>query len=332
MKRTIGAVVLFGSGAVLLSFGVLVVNQTAQVVQLATAVDPTLGTVTLWSLVTTYAALVGVPVVLVLRLPSPLDPPEQDEGPEFEAHLKKLGERLAASPHLRGKGHDLNDRRGVEEALAALAAKTDDIVRQTATTVFLSTAVSQSGRLDAMLVLAAQSRMVWRIAHVYYQRPSARDMWHLYANVAGTAFLAGELQDLDLGDQVEPVLSAALGALGASVPGLQVAGSLLANCVLDGSANAFLTLRVGMIAKRYCGALVVQPKADLRRAATAEAARYLGAIVADGTGRISKAIWRASVDKFGDALTGASGLAKDAGARLLAKVRGARAREQPGTA
>jgi hypothetical protein len=331
MKRTIGAVVLFASGAVLLSCGVLVVNQTAQIVQLANTVSPTLGTVTLWSLVTTYAALVGVPVILVLRLPRPLEPPVQDHGPEFESHLRKLGARLSVSPHLVDKGHDLSDRRGIEEALASLAARSDEIVRQTATTVFLSTAVSQSGRLDAMLVLAAQSLMVWRIAHVYYQRPTARDMWHLYANVAGTAFLAGELQDLDLGDQVEPVLSAALGALGASVPGFQVAGSILANCVLDGSANAFLTLRVGMIAKRYCGALVVQPKADLRRAATAEAARYLGAIVADGSARISRAIFRASANKVGDALTGASDYAKDAGARLLAKVR-ARTREQPGTA
>ena len=61
------------------------------------------------------------------------------------------------------------------------------------------------------------------------------------------------MQEIDLGEQVEPILSSAVGALGASVPGFQVAGTILANCVLSGSANAFLTLRVAMIARRYCG-------------------------------------------------------------------------------
>ena len=86
--------------------------------------------------------------------------------------------------------------------------------------------------------------------------------------------------------------------------------------MLDGSANAFLTLRVGMIAKRYCGAVVVQPKATLRRAATTEAAGHLGAIVSDGGARLSKAIWRASADKVGGAVSGVSGYAKDAGTKL----------------
>lgn len=319
MSRTFRVFALFASGTILLSFAVLVLNQTAQVVQLASVIHPTLGTATLATLLATYAGLVGVPLVMVLRLPSPLIPPENENGPEFDAHLKKLGERLAASPLLAGR--DLSDRRGIEDALDVLAARTNEIVRQTATGVFLATAVSQSGRLDGLVVLAAQSRMVWKIAHLYSQRPAARDMMHLYANVAGTAFVAGELQEIDLGEQVEPVISAALSALGASLPGLQVAGAVLTNCVLDGSANAFLTLRVGMIAKRYCGALVVADKAAVRRAATAEAAGYLGVIVADGSARLTKAVWKSSMGKVGGALSGAS-------AKLLAKVHSGRLRAQ----
>ena len=319
MSRTFRVFALFASGTILLSFAVLVLNQTAQVVQLASVIHPTLGTATLATLLATYAGLVGVPLVMVLRLPSPLIPPENENGPEFDAHLKKLGERLVASPLLAGR--DLSDRHGIEDALDVLAARTNEIVRQSATGVFLATAVSQSGRLDGLVVLAAQLRMVWKIAHLYSQRPAARDMMHLYANVAGTAFVAGELQEIDLGEQVEPVVSAALSALGASLPGLQVAGAVLTNCVLDGSANAFLTLRVGMIAKRYCGALVVADKAAVRRAATAEAAGYLGVIVADGSARLTKAVWKSSMGKVGGALSGAS-------AKLLAKVHSGRLRAQ----
>ena len=211
MRRTVRLIALLGSGTVLLSFAVLVVNQTAQVVQLASHVHPTLGTVTLGALLVTYAGLIGVPVVMVWRLPSPLVPPESDEGPEFEAHLNRLRERLVTSPHL--EGINLSSREGVEEGLEALEGRANQVVREAASTVFLATAVSQSGRLDGLLVIAAQSRMVWKVAHIYYQRPTVRDMVHLYANVAATAFVAAEIGDLDLSEQVEPVLTSALGAL-----------------------------------------------------------------------------------------------------------------------
>ena len=138
-----------------------------------------------------------------------------------------------------------------------------------ATTVFLTTAVSQSGRLDALLVLAAQSRMVWRVAHLYYQRPSVREMWYLYANVAATSFVAGELDDLELHQMIQPVVAGTLGAVGGAIPGFQVLTSIMVNSLLSGSANAFLTLRVGIIAKDYCGSLVAEPRTQVRRAATA---------------------------------------------------------------
>ncbi len=328
MNRTLRIIALFGGGTVLLTFGVVVVSQTAQVVQLATAVHPTLGTVTLWSLLATYTTLVGVPAVMILRLPSPLIPPKDEHCKEFEPHLKKLAGRLATSPHL--KGHDLSSRRGIESALQVLDEKATRIVRETASGVFLATAVSQSGRLDGLLVLAAQSRMVWKVAHIYCQRPAVSDLLHLYANVAGTSFVAGELQELDLSEQVEPVLSSAIGALGASLPGLQVVGTIFANCVLSGSANAFLTLRVGSIAKRHCGALVVEQRASLRRAATSEASQQLAAIVAEGSARVSRALWRASVGKMGVAVSGVKDYAKETSGRFMTKFRSAaKGREQP---
>ena len=100
MNRSIKVVALFGSSMVLLSFVVLVANQTAQFVQLTSTIHPTLGTVTLWTLLGTYTTLIGVPVVLIARLPSPLTPPAHEDGPEFDAHLKKLGDRLSTSPYL----------------------------------------------------------------------------------------------------------------------------------------------------------------------------------------------------------------------------------------
>jgi hypothetical protein len=291
MKQTIKTFAVLGSGLILLSFIVVVVNQTAQVVQLARGVNPTLGVVTMWGLLLTYGGLIGVPVVLVLRMPRPLVPPARDSGPEFELYLKRLGARLAANSRVQNASIQPSDRFAVEGALEVLDRDADTVVKQMATTVFLTTAVSQSGRLDALLVLMAQSRMVWRIAHLYYQRPSLREIIHLYSNVAATSFIAGELDDLELHQMIQPVVAGSLGALGGAIPGFQVFTTILVNSLLSGSANAFLTLRVGMIAKEYCGSLVAQPRSKLRKAATAEAARLLSGIVRDSGARVRDVIW-----------------------------------------
>ena len=192
---------------------------------------------------------------MLLRLPRSLMPPASEDSPEFTRYLESLKKRLRSNTRL--KNFDLSNRERIEDALTLLGKQADDIIQKTASTVFMSTAISQSGRLDAFLVVSAQSRMVWQIAHLYYQRPTLRDLIHLYANVAATAFMASELDDIDLNEQVQPVLSSTLGAMAGSVPGLQLAASLLVTSVLTGTANAFLSLRVGIIAKRYCGSIVI---------------------------------------------------------------------------
>jgi len=318
MNKTFKKIGLFASILILLFFILFVINQTAQVVQLAEKVTPSFGNLVFWSLLIVYAVLILIPVFLFLRLPRSLQPPTTEDSPAFDAYLTVLKKRLAGNPHL--KGLELSTRKQVDEAMAILAKKSDGIIQQTASTVFISTAISQSGRLDAFLVLSAQSRMVWRIARLYYQRPTLRDLIQLYANVAGTTFLANEFEDIDISEQVEPVLSSTLGALAVSIPGVQLAASILVNSVLTGAANAFLTLRVGIIARRYCGSLVIAEKRRLRRSASAEAATLLGSIVKRGTAQLYKALLKASKDKVGGIFSGMKEYAKEVGSSLLTKV------------
>jgi hypothetical protein len=318
MNKTLKKIAVFASVLVVLFFILFVINQTAQVVQLAEKVSPSFGNFVFWALLLVYAILFFIPVFLFLRLPKSLTPPKSEDAPEFNAYLAGLKKRLASNSNL--KGLELSSRQHVEEALSLLGKKSDEIIQQTASTVFISTAISQSGRLDAFLVLSAQSRMVWRIARLYYQRPTLRDLIQLYANVAGTAFLASEFEDIDISEQVEPVLSSTLGALAVTIPGVQLAASILVNSVLTGTANAFLTLRVGIIARRYCSSLVLAEKRTLRRVASAEAAKLLGSIVRQGTAKLSKALWNVSKGKVGGLFSGMKEYAKEAGNSLLAKV------------
>ena len=318
MNPVVKKLALFASSVILLLFVMFVINQTVQVVELAERINPTLGTIVLWALLVVYAVLIIVPAFLFWRLPRSLVPPKNEASPEFDMFLAHLRKRLSSNPHVNGL--DLSNREQIEKALTVLGGKADSIIQQAALNVFVSTAISQSGRLDTFFVISVQSRMVWQIARLYYQRPTMRDLIHLYANVVGTAFVAGELDDIDISQHVEPIMSSALGTVALSIPGLRVAGTILVNSVITGAANAFLTLRVGIIAKRYCGSLVLGEKRTVRRLATAEAARLLGSIVRQGTARLSRVLWEASKGKVSGTVGGVKGYAKGTGLSLLSKV------------
>ncbi|MBS1117466.1 MAG: hypothetical protein H6Q87_1850, partial [candidate division NC10 bacterium] len=63
-------------------------------------------------------------------------------------------------------------------------------------------------------------------------------------------------------------------------------------------------LRVGIIAKRYCGALVLPERRALRRLAVSQAAQMLATIARDGAKRVGGAFWSASKARMGDAARG----------------------------
>ena len=270
----------------------LVVNQTAQLVSLAATLHPTLGSAVLGVLLVVYGICFLVPLILFFRLPKPLQPPPVDEGRAFERHLRALGRRLADNEQA-GPG-PFRAREEIEEGLDRLGARADDVARQAASEVFIATAVSQHGSLDALVMLGVQAKMVWRLAHVYHQRPGAREIVHLYANVGATAFIAGELEDMDISDHIQPVVSGVFGSVAGSVPGLQTASTVFVASVLGGATNAFLTLRVAMIAKQYCAALTSEPRRNLRRAAVVQAGGMLGGIVRSGARRVSQGLLTAS--------------------------------------
>lgn len=279
MSKIVKRIALLLALFIVIVFAVFVFNQTVQIVQSARTVNTVFGDGVMWALIFTYSLLLIAPLVLWFRLPKRMLPPAVAEGPEYDRFLADLKKRLSRNPRLREML--LNSEADTNAALQTLDKQADDAVASAASAVFLSTAALQSGRLDVLVVLAAQTRLIWQVAHVYYQRPSLRDFVQLYANVASTAFIAAGIEDID----VDVLVSTVFGSTVAAIPGMH----LLTSSVLSGSANAFLTLRVGMITKEYCRCTVRVEKSGLRRAATLKAAKLLGSIVRDGTVKLSKA-------------------------------------------
>ena len=270
----------------------LVIAGVTSLISLAERIHPIAGTIVFWSVCLAAGFFALYCAVAYARLPAALIPPEEESGPTYDAYLQALRIRLAVNPRTRGK--PLATEEEIENAVGHLSAEADSIVRSTASTVFLSTALMQNGRLDGLIVLFTQIRMVGRIARIYVQRPSPRELARLYANVAGTAFVASGLESLDLGEMVAPLAVSVVPALKGGIPGLSGISALLVRCVSNGAANAFLTLRVGEIARRYCELTSRCPPELIRKSATAAAVQHLGRIVRENGALVVRKIWEST--------------------------------------
>lgn len=311
-KRLVVIVTLF----VVVSTAIFIVNQTAQVVALANTVHPLFGRVVLIVLLTIYAAVVAAPIIILIRLPKGLVAPANEQSEEYRVYLCRLGARLTMNPNVTC-ATPLNSRETIQAAIVALDARAQTIIKETASRVFVSTSISQNGRLDALMVLAEQSRLIYRIAHFYNQRPTLREFGRLYANVGATVFAARQLDDPNIREQIQPVFNAVLGHAAISlVPGAAPVASIVLNSLLDGTANAFLTLRVGVICQNYCRGITAMDRSIIRRSSNIAAAGMLGSIVLSSAASVSKAMI-AAAKRAGEAtMESATSGIRSAGARL----------------
>ena len=145
------------SAFVVCAFVVVLTNQTIQLVQVASLTSPLLGRVVLYALMALYTTLLLVPVVLYLRLPKQLSPPASADSADFPRFLASLRKRLSKNSRLRK--HSLGTQQEIEAAIRLLDSEANAVVRSTATSVFITTAVCQSGRLDTLVVLSAQTKL-----------------------------------------------------------------------------------------------------------------------------------------------------------------------------
>ena len=304
----------------------LIIAGVTSLISLAERIHPLAGSIVFWTLILAAGFFSLYCVIAYAKLPAALIPPEENSGPKHDAYLEALRVRLAANRRTRGK--PLTTQEEIENAIGVLSAEADSVVRRTASTVFLSTALMQNGRLDALILLFTQIQMVGRVARVYVQRPSPRELIRLYLNVAGTAFISSGLESLDLGEMVAPLATSVVPALKGGIPGLSGISALLVRCVSNGAANAFLTLRVGEVARRYCEVTSRTSPELIRKSATAAAVQHLGRIVRENGALVVRKIWestgRALIDSGVSKAEDIAAATRD----LIGKISHWRAREE----
>lgn len=302
----------------------IAVFTVAMVSQLADAADRLhlgAGQWTFWALLALLAAAVTVPTTMMLRLPAALKPPSSDDAAAQVAYRITLRQHLARNPHLRGT--PLQSDADVTLGLQQLQTLAEAETRRVATSVLASTALLQNGKLDGLVVLASQVQLVWRIARIYGLRPSLRQMGYLYGNVGACMLLATSLDDMDFAELAAPVVQATTPAVIASVPGLGAMGSLLTNSLASGAANAFLTLRVGLIAQAYCAPLLRPERSTVRHSATVRAASQLGQLVRDAGSKVTQAVYGRVRDTVSDTAQSAVNSVRHSGQAVVDATKGA---------
>ncbi len=287
---------------VLIVFILFVYNQTAQFVTSLSARNPLAGQVALVVLCILYLFFLLVPVVSILRYRKTPEIPDSTEDSDYPAYLQAVRANLKNHKAIQAEGTffpaetDKSVAEQIDEAYAWLNIQGNAIIKKEATSVFLTTAVSQNGSLDAIFMIATLTKMIWRLITHYESRPSWGRIVQLYANVAGTVVLARTIEDMDLiEEQIEPLLVSVLGgSVMTLVPGAQTITNLLVSSITEGAINTLLTLRVGAITRSYLTATTQPLRGRVRRQASLEAAKLLGSIMKDNTVAIVKAFGRAT--------------------------------------
>lgn len=285
LKKFVLPIVLLMSFVFLL----FLINQVSGIYLMASELNPVFGKVVLVTLSVISLVLIASPFVILFKMPKPMKRPENEQ--ELIPYKKQLFKRLQKSKFLLEREAVPYQVEDLPKAITLLDEEADRLIKSTSKTIFLATAISQNGKLDALTVFLSQMRLVWKVAHVYYQRPSSKELVYLYGNVGATAFLAGQIEDVDLAEHLEPIVtSIAKNASGRSVPVIGPTATIVLDSLMEGTTNAFLSLRVGILSKKYCNQLTVSTKREIRSSTLKEASKMLRKIAVESSGTIISTI------------------------------------------
>ncbi len=242
----------------------------------------------------TYLGIIQ-PIIIIVRSPSLSIATSLDQSnPKAVAIYKKVAKNIVKSNELPEEERILlTQYKNKEELLFNLQYvfertvknQLNRIIIHDAKTVMISTAICQSARFDMITVFAVNLKMVKELVVQCGFRPSMKNLSKLTIQVFGTALIAEGLENLKLED-IMPKSS--LDFLN-NMPYLGV----VLESVLQGAANALMTLRIGCVCRRYLfsdGSVIT--KEDIRKQAYKETLKLLPMVVADTIAFFPKRIVR----------------------------------------
>ena len=128
-----------------------------------------------------------------------------------------------------------------------ISKKINKIINESATKVLVATAVSQNNKIDSATVILVNIKMIMRIVVVCGYHPTYPQLYKLIAKVFRNAIIAYTLQTTNVDEMIfEGINKLVKGAL-SSIPFV----SEVTKSITQGAANSLLTLRIGIITRKY---------------------------------------------------------------------------------
>jgi len=227
------------------------------------------------------------PIMFIIFSPTLKIPTTVDKSGKKGNHraLKKVSKRLSKHANINDKTKeelktsykDYDQLRASLNRLynGYLKKEVNKIIRKHARTVMISTAISQSGRLDFFTVVTVNLKMIKEIVDICGYRPSYRNLSKLTLNVFVTALIAEGLENINISDVLPQSTISMIG----NVPFLKP----VLSSVTPGISNALLTLRIGIVTRKYLFDDAKEiTKQKIQYGAFVEAAAQLPIVVADG--------------------------------------------------
>jgi len=285
----------FGVISITLIFLFFTFNQIVAFYQFFAKNFPEQSNLILFSIVAFFGlALLGI-FSLLFFSPKTFIPPKAGDEIETAKYVKRLSKHLSRHYLVQVEFPSVSSRQDVEQAILILNKEADIIIQDSASSCFIGTAIALNGKMDASFVSLTLVKMVWRLIHIYYPSPSFFQFFHVYRRIFIIAIIITEIEEKDIARQVHPIVKSMFASgIAGTIAGLNLVATLLTNSILDGTVNAFFTLRVGIVCKLLCNSLLLErPQVVLSRA-NKEAAEKLPGIVKDASSVVSNAIKQAA--------------------------------------
>ncbi len=222
-----------------------------------------------WTVFLVIGVFTFLPVIKILLLPKPLQRPDVDwsleKKREFYFSYKKrilANSKKKTSPYngdipaeVFQNLESANSMGAIKDALKEFESyidkSADKLIRDYAGAVFTSTAISQNGSLDAVFVLKLQIELLWKLAHLYSQKPGVKNLLNLYIQVFANVLASVGIAEIPVEEVVSSIINKTFGSI-SNMPLISSLSGKIGDSIFEGTVNALLSLRVGLIAKDYC--------------------------------------------------------------------------------
>lgn len=279
-------------------FIVFVVNQFVSLYQFLYILHPYIALITISAIALCMLYFIYKLFVQLSRSPNVLELSEDPSDEEYEAYLDNMLKMLRKNTNIQDLDfgrQDLTKAETIQEAMTQLDKLTIPLIKENANAIFLTTAISQNGSLDSLVVLFTIIRMIWQIAKIYQTRPSLASLVKLYIQVASIVLMARAIEDADLIEyQLEPLITSIVGeSIASAIPGMVPITNLVVSSLMEGAVNSFLILRIGIITQDYLGNIQPIDKQNIRRSASIQSVKYMGSIINTNGKTIVKTVGKA---------------------------------------